>query len=152
MNILVKNADFSQVSIGKIEMVLTPVSVISHAYMMSTGNISYLATPLSYCIVYDITSLENGATVEVTGRLGYEKTICAFYDNPAPTTDSDFASQTDANNYMSVIGTGDTTGCVFSDDATGNAVKTISVPSGAKCLIVNIGINDVDYCKVKVVL
>lgn len=136
MNILIKNSDFSQVSIGTVgELPLG--SVLTNMYFSPLGVINYIENFKGVCI--DLS--QSGATkVKIHSYQGTSKVLGAFYSGTMP-SDTTFANNTQAiafDTSMNCLG-------YFGLSDSGNGFYTVveNIPEGTNTLILNMGLNDV---------
>lgn len=151
MNILIKNADFSEVSIGKVDTLveLEKKSIITNGFLESTG-IAYISSG-SKLFGVDVSSLV-GKTIEIKGYLGSTKCLGVFYTVDCPTTDITFSSTSDSNSFKHSMG-GTGTLLKYPDDSSGIITKSVVVPDGAKSLFVYVSTENMDglYAKYSII-
>lgn len=132
MNVLIKNSDFSQVSIGSVGNL--PIGhTFTKIYFYSDGTLKYTSSNLKQVSV-DLSQV-SGSKVKVTGVAGSQKVLCAFFSGNAPTQDYTFTSQTEVDIFAASLGTELS---YSTTESSGEFTQTLSIPNGANTLIINL--------------
>lgn len=150
MNILIKNADFSQVSIGKIDTTveLEKKCTLTNVYLSNVPDrLKYLTNKLKI-LAFDVSSYAS-KNVKVTGKAtNVQKVFCEFFAGNCPTTDQTFRNDESVIDFESTLGSREAK--VTVPDVT--SVTTIStvIPASAKTLLVSIADESPSVCEVEV--
>lgn len=140
MNILIKNADFSLVSIGTVGN-LQLGSVLLNTYLNSNASLNYISSGNNKCVCVDL-SQSNATKVKVYAFAGSSnKILGTFYSGTMPSSDVTFTSSSDAltfNTNMNKLGS-----IPMDGTTTGYYTAEAIVPSGTNTLVLNVGSNEV---------
>ena len=136
MNILIKNADFSAVSIGQAGIV-ERTSLLTHVYFIDNtsskvAGIDYSSNDLNI-LCYDVSALE-GKTVKITGKVGaYNSSFARFYSEDAISQDTSYTSSDEVATLNDYFGSPLQT---YSGEKRSMKTVIVEVPVGAKSLCV----------------
>lgn len=147
MNILIKNADFSAVSIGQAGTVERK-SLLTNVYLMKSAGdynreagIEYSENSLKI-LCYDVSALE-GKSVKITGRVSsFNPPFARFYSADAILQDTSYTldDMKTLNNYFGLPL------LTLSGKQTGTETAIVDVPVDAKSLCIYAASNYVDEC------
>lgn len=150
MNILIKNADFSAVSIGQAGTVERKSLLTNVYFTLDTpggrvAGINYLAGNKILC--YDVSAFE-GKSVKITGRVStYNPPFARFYSADAISQDTSYTSD-EVSSLNSYFGSPLLT---LTGNQAGMKTVIVDVPVGAKSLCIY-GTDHVDECSVVEIL
>jgi len=137
MNVLIKNSDFSQVSVGTVGEL--PIgSVLYHGFLRPSGNIDYSASRLN-CVCVDL-SQSTATKIRVHGYSGRaNKCLCAFYSGSMPSSDITFTSSSEASDFSTSMGK---LGNISTTETTSIwLTMDVDIPEGTNTLVINVGEN-----------
>jgi len=131
MNIVIPNADFSSVAIGKVDMNVTKIGDY-HVYSDNAGKLYYIGS--QYSSIFDVegcTQIYIKASGKYASSAVASRPHCIFYSE-YPGTDLTDASEANAFNAYRIsaeIDTEATLGDVYDFEGV------VSVPTGSKCVL-----------------
>lgn len=149
MNILIKNADFSQVSIGKIDTTveLEKKCTLTNVYLSNVPDKLVYITNRLKIIAFDVSSYAS-KNVKVTGKATErQKVFCEFFAGNCPTTDRTFRDAESVNDFESTLGSREAK--VTVPDASVTTISTV-IPASAKTLLVSVADESPSVCEVEV--
>lgn len=135
MNILIKNADFSEVSVGKSGQ-MNKSATIKNCYFRY-DNFSYGPWG-NQVLCFDVSGLSDGAILKVTAYANdVSNNVCRWYSASCPTSDVTCANESDATSFGQTMGT--PIRIDRSEDypsGGGFVTKKVDVPEGANTLLI----------------
>lgn len=131
MNIVVKNADFSEVKIGNVGE-LSKGSTLSKCYL--APNLLYINGGQNV-VCFDISKV-TGSRIKITSFAGSSLYMASFYENMPPQSDVIFENSTQVAQMRTFLGT-----LLSSVKAENQGLQSIivEIPNGAKTIILNMG-------------
>src|SRR5574344_706766 len=132
MNILIKNADFSAVSLGKAGNVEVS-STVTNIYFERTGY-GYIGNGVKV-LCFDVSQLA-GSKLKITSYItATVNDICRLYGSDCPTTDISCSDASDVSSFQSYLGA-----AVQIPKAqvsvSGFYTNVVTIPSGAKTMTI----------------
>ena len=154
MNLVIKGADFSSVSIGKINTTLKrSAGLLGEMLSGSDGKLEFLGNTNPYLVnVYELPTYASKLNIVAKGSIS--RNSYSFCSGTMPTTTGGAAVEQDATSTASLNAGINVIESVNAGSAEITEFENVDIPSGAEFVLVYFGGDEYNHvqCKVEVVL